>query len=73
MTLATLADMRALIEKHLPKDRRERSTWRHVAAQLNVAAAGRDTADVAIRAGHGVDAGRRRVPARVVAQPKPYR
>ena len=34
MTLATLADVRALIEKHLPKDRRERRTWRHVAVEL---------------------------------------
>jgi hypothetical protein len=34
-----LADVRALIKKHLPKDRRERSTWRHVAGQLNKAAA----------------------------------
>jgi hypothetical protein len=48
MTLKTLADVRELIEKHLPADRRERSTWRHVAAQLAEAAAGVDTADVAI-------------------------
>ena len=34
MTLTTLADVRTLIQKHLPKDRRERSTWRHVAVQL---------------------------------------
>jgi hypothetical protein len=33
MTLATLADVRALIEKHVPQDRRERPTWRHVAAE----------------------------------------
>ena len=47
-TLKTLADVRAPIGKHLPKDRRERSTWRHVAAELDKAAAGGDTADVAI-------------------------
>jgi hypothetical protein len=28
MTLKALADVRELIEKHLPKDRRERSSWR---------------------------------------------
>jgi hypothetical protein len=48
MTLVTLADVRALIERHLPQDRRERSTWRHVAAELDKAAAGGDTADVSI-------------------------
>jgi hypothetical protein len=34
MKLATLADVRALIEKHLPKDRRERRSWRHVTGEL---------------------------------------
>jgi hypothetical protein len=48
MKLATLADLRALIDKHLPKDRRERRSWRHVAAELDKAAAGADAADVAI-------------------------
>ena len=33
MQLETLADVRALVEKHLPNDRRERLTWRHVAAE----------------------------------------
>ena len=41
-TLEPLADVRALIEKHLPKDRRERSTWRHVAS------CGAETSNVAI-------------------------
>lgn len=31
MTLRTLADVRDLVEKHLPAERRERDTWRHVA------------------------------------------
>jgi len=48
MTLATLAKLRALIVKHLPKDRRERSTWRHVAVEFDKAAAGADTTDVGI-------------------------
>jgi hypothetical protein len=38
-TLTTLADARVLIE-HLPQDGREQSAWRHVAAQLEQAAAG---------------------------------
>ena len=46
--LATLADVRVLIKKHLPKDRRDRLPCRHVAAELDKAAAGADTADVAI-------------------------
>ena len=47
MTLVTLADVRELM-RHLPEDRRERPTWRHVAAELDKAAAGADTADVSI-------------------------
>jgi hypothetical protein len=27
MDIVTLADVRKLIEKHLPQDRRERATW----------------------------------------------
>ena len=34
MTLTTLADVRTLIQKLMSRDRRERSTWRHVAVQL---------------------------------------
>jgi hypothetical protein len=48
MTLKTLADVRALIERHLPEDRRERPTWRHVAKHLAEAARGADPADAAI-------------------------
>jgi len=33
---------------HLPKASREKSTWQHVAAELNNAAAGADTADVSV-------------------------
>jgi hypothetical protein len=47
MTLKTLADVRELM-RHLPADRRDRTTWSHVAAQLNEAAAGADTVDVAV-------------------------
>ncbi len=48
MTLKTLADVRELI-KHLPKDHRAKSTWEHVAKQLNAAALGEvDMIDVAV-------------------------
>jgi hypothetical protein len=48
MKLVTLADVLALLEKYLPKDPRERPTWRHVAAEIDKAAAGGDMADVSI-------------------------
>ncbi len=47
MTLKTLADVRELM-RHLPPEHRERPTWRHVAAELEQAAAGADTVDVAV-------------------------
>ncbi len=46
-TLTTLADARLLIE-HLPEDRRENPTWRHVAEQLEQAAAGVNVVDLGI-------------------------
>jgi hypothetical protein len=42
MTLTTLADIRELVERHLPAECRERDTWRHVAKQINDAARGGD-------------------------------
>ena len=48
MKLATLGDVRALIEKHLPANYRAKPTWRYVAAQLVEVARGSDTADVAV-------------------------
>jgi hypothetical protein len=48
MTLKTLADVRELVERHLPSERRERDTWRHVAAQLAAAADGGDINDVVV-------------------------
>ena len=47
MTLVTLADVRELM-RYLPDDRRARPTWRHVASELDKAAAGADTVDVSI-------------------------
>ena len=47
MTLKTLADVRTLL-RHLPEDRRARSSWRYVTQQLTEAAAGAaDPADAA--------------------------
>jgi hypothetical protein len=48
MTLNTLADMRELVERHLPADYRERETWRHVANQLHGAARGGDINEAVI-------------------------
>jgi hypothetical protein len=48
MHLKTLADVRTLIEKHLPAGHREKSTWRVVAKDLKVAAEGADPAEVSI-------------------------
>jgi hypothetical protein len=47
MTLATLADVRMLIAKHLPEHFRDKQSWRHVAAELDKAAAG-DTAEASL-------------------------
>jgi hypothetical protein len=48
MTLRTLADVRELM-RHLPEDRRARSTWRYVGQQLAEAAVGAASpADAAI-------------------------
>ncbi len=47
MDLVTLADLRTLLG-HLPKQSREKSTWQHVTAELDKAAAGADTADVSV-------------------------
>ncbi len=47
MHLETLADVRALIDKHLPAQLRTKPHWRYVAAQLKEAAQGADAADVA--------------------------
>lgn len=47
MILATLADVRELM-KHLPEDRRARSTWRRVAADVEAAADGGDIEGAAI-------------------------
>jgi hypothetical protein len=38
MTLNTLADIRELVERHLPAECQERETWPHVACELDQAA-----------------------------------
>jgi len=47
MTLKTLADVRTLL-RHLPDSHRNRSTWQHVAQQLDAASRGHDVTDAAI-------------------------
>jgi hypothetical protein len=47
MTLKTLADVRELI-RHVPKERRQFSTWRTVEKALNEAAAGADPIGVSV-------------------------
>jgi hypothetical protein len=47
MELTTLADVRILVEKHLPKEYRSKFTWRQLAGLLRRAAAGQqDVAEV---------------------------
>ena len=49
MKLKTLADVRDLVEKHLPAQYRQRTTWRHVSTQLAKAADGdRDLLEVCV-------------------------
>ena len=48
MTLRTLSDVRELVEKHLPREHRERKTWRHVSDQLAKAAKGGDINDAVV-------------------------
>ena len=40
MELTTLADVRMLVEKHLPAEYRSKFTWRHLAGLLKRAAEG---------------------------------
>ena len=47
MTLRTLSDVRELLQ-HLPRERREQKTWRHVSDQLAKAVKGGDINDVVI-------------------------
>jgi hypothetical protein len=47
MTLKTLADVRELM-RHLPADRWDKQTWRHVTVELDKAAAGAEPAEVSI-------------------------
>jgi hypothetical protein len=40
MQLKTLADVRDLVDKHLPTQYRHRATWRHVSSEIAKAADG---------------------------------
>jgi hypothetical protein len=48
LRLTTLADVRALIERHLPRDRRDVPAWRYVRQKLDEAASGGEAMDVAV-------------------------
>jgi len=48
ITLSTLADVRELVEKHLPPAHRKRETWQHVARCLAAAALGGEIDDCAV-------------------------
>jgi hypothetical protein len=47
MTLTTLADVRKLLG-HIPKERRQLSTWQHVEATLQACAAGNDPVNISV-------------------------
>jgi hypothetical protein len=48
MTLVTLADVRELIDRHLPAHFRDKATWRVVAKDLKAATLGADAAEVSL-------------------------
>ena len=47
MTLKTLADVRKLLG-HIPKERRQLSTWQHVEKTLRECAVGDDTENISV-------------------------
>jgi hypothetical protein len=49
MKLSTLADVRDLVEKHLPEQYRRKPGWKHVSSQLAEAAQGeRDLLEICV-------------------------
>ena len=48
MTIRTLADVRDLIERHLPAEFREKPTWQYLARLLAEASLGGNIVDVAL-------------------------
>ena len=69
LRLTTLADVRALIERHLPSDRRDVPAWRYVRQKLDEAASGGKAMDVAVALQIALLGGRR-MPAEV--RPTPF-
>jgi hypothetical protein len=70
MTLATLADVRFLIRKHLPAYFRDKTTWQHVAAELDKAAAGGDAVDVSVALRIALSLERGRMPPAAKQRPR---
>jgi hypothetical protein len=46
--LSTLADVRELLDRHLPPEFKGKDTWRHVTGELEKAAGGAETEDIAV-------------------------
>jgi hypothetical protein len=59
MNLTILADVRDLVDKHLPAPYRHKATWRHVSTQLAEAAQGeKDLLEICVSASPGTGARR---------------
>jgi hypothetical protein len=48
INLSTLADVRVLLDRHLPSEFKDKATWRHVTGELEKAAGGAETEDIAV-------------------------
>jgi hypothetical protein len=46
--LSTLADVRELLDRHLPSEFKNKTTWRYVTGELEKAARGAETEDIAV-------------------------
>jgi hypothetical protein len=46
--LSTLVDVRELLDRHLPSEFKDSATWRYVTGELEKAAGGAETEDIAV-------------------------
>jgi hypothetical protein len=46
--LSTLADVSELLDRHLPSEFKDKTTWRHVSGELEKAAGGAEMGDIAV-------------------------